>query len=119
VQYISFPPSLKVHKNGNLFGSDFEFCTFSLLVLLKYKILGKKNFDWTILGGAMIVPSSLKTKRNQRNFQYRPKKFFSYMTLLYWLIIDFEKFDSNTATGMALCVNLGPKCQKIFPLVSD
>jgi hypothetical protein len=28
--------SLKVHKNENFFGSDFERCTFSLLVLLKY-----------------------------------------------------------------------------------
>jgi hypothetical protein len=28
--------SLKVHKIENVFGSDFEFCTISLLVLLKY-----------------------------------------------------------------------------------
>ncbi len=28
--------SLKVHKNENIFGSDFEFCTISLLVMLKY-----------------------------------------------------------------------------------
>jgi hypothetical protein len=28
--------SLKVHKNENFFGSDFEFCTISLLVMLKY-----------------------------------------------------------------------------------
>ncbi len=28
--------SLKVHKNDNFFGSDFEFCTISLLVMLKY-----------------------------------------------------------------------------------
>ncbi len=27
---------LKVHKNDNFFGSDFEFCTISLLVMLKY-----------------------------------------------------------------------------------
>jgi hypothetical protein len=27
---------LKVHKNENLFDSDFEFCTISLLVMLKY-----------------------------------------------------------------------------------
>jgi hypothetical protein len=27
---------LKVHKKENFFGSDFEYCTFSLLVLLKY-----------------------------------------------------------------------------------
>jgi hypothetical protein len=45
--------------------------------------------------------------------------FKSYMTLKYLLIIDFRKFDPLTATGMALCVNLGPKCQNLFPLVSD
>jgi hypothetical protein len=27
---------LKVHKNENFFGSDFEFCTISLLVMFKY-----------------------------------------------------------------------------------
>ncbi len=27
---------LKVHKNENFFGSDFEFCTISLLVMLKF-----------------------------------------------------------------------------------
>ncbi len=27
---------LKVHKIENFFGSDFEFCTISLLLLLKY-----------------------------------------------------------------------------------
>ncbi len=27
---------LKVHKNKNFFGSDLEFCTISLLVLLRY-----------------------------------------------------------------------------------
>jgi hypothetical protein len=39
--------------------------------------------------------------------------------LLYLLIKDFPKFDPLTATGMALCVNLGAKCQNLFPLVSD
>ncbi len=41
------------------------------------------------------------------------------MTLKYLLIIDFPKFDPLTAAEMALWGNLGPKCQKIFPLVSD
>ena len=27
---------LKLHKNENFFGSDFEYCTISLLVMLKY-----------------------------------------------------------------------------------
>jgi hypothetical protein len=55
----------------------------------------------------MIIPRSLKTTRNE-------KKFAKYL-----LIIDLSKFDPLTATGMALCVNLGRKCQNLFPLVSD
>jgi hypothetical protein len=56
----------------------------------------KKLFDWTIMGGDMIIPRSPKTTRNEKNFQDRPKKilfFKSYITLKYLLIIDFQKFD--------------------------
>jgi hypothetical protein len=35
---------LKVHKNENFFGSDFEFCTISLLVMLKIQGFVKKIF---------------------------------------------------------------------------
>jgi hypothetical protein len=34
---------LKVHKNENFFGFDFEFCTVSLLVMLKYEGFVKKQ----------------------------------------------------------------------------
>jgi hypothetical protein len=44
------------------------------------------------------------------------KKFFK-MTLKYLLIIDFQKFEPLTAAELALCGNLGPKCQNLFPLV--
>jgi hypothetical protein len=74
------------------------------------------------MGGATIISRSLKTTRNEKNFQDRPTNFLffkSYMTLKYLLIIDFPKFDPLTAAGMALCVNLGPKCQNLFPIVSD
>ncbi len=70
----------------------------------------------------MIIPRSPKTTRNEQNFQDRPKNFMffkSYMTLKYLLIIGFPKFDPLTASEMALCGNLGPKCQNLFPLVSD
>jgi hypothetical protein len=40
-QKMAMPPSqscgLKVHKNENFFGFDFELCTVSLLVILKYE----------------------------------------------------------------------------------
>jgi hypothetical protein len=68
----------------------------------------------------MIIPRSLKTTRNEIIFQDRPKNFLfskSYMTLKYLLIIVFPKFDPLTAAEMALCGNLGPKCQDLFPLV--
>ncbi len=69
-----------------------------------------------------IIPRSPKTTRNEKKFQDRPRKFVffkSYMTLKYLLIIDFPKFDPLTAAEMALCVNLGPKCQNVYTLVSD
>jgi hypothetical protein len=74
------------------------------------------------MGGATIIPRSLRTARNEKNFHDRPKKILfskSYMTLKYLVIIDFPKFDPLTAAEMALCGNLGPKCQNSFPLVSD
>jgi hypothetical protein len=56
-----------------------------------------KNFlDWTIRGGATIIPRSPRTTQNETNFQDRQKKFFftkSSMTLKYLLIIDFPKFE--------------------------
>ncbi len=72
------------------------------------------------MGGATIIPRSLKTTRNGKNFQDRPKKILflkPHMTLKYLLIIDFPKFDPLTAAEMALCGNLWPKCQNLFPLV--
>ncbi len=70
------------------------------------------------MGGATIIPRSLKIMRIEKNFQDMPKffKFLkSYMTLTYLLIIDFPKFDPLTAAEMALCGNLGPKCQIYSP----
>ncbi len=72
------------------------------------------------MGGATIIPHSPRTTRNEKNFQNRPNFFLffkSYVALKYLLIIDFPKFDPLTAAEMALCGNLGPKCQKIFALV--
>ncbi len=80
-----FRENLKVHKNENFFGFDFEFCTtvFQCKLYINNKILV------TIMWGAI------------------------------YLLIDFPKFDPLTAVEMALCVNLGQKCQNLFPLVSD
>ncbi len=72
------------------------------------------------MGGATIIPRSLKTTQNEKKFKDRPKKILfqkSNMTLKYLLIIDFPKFDPLTAAEMALSGNLGTKCQNLFPLV--
>ncbi len=72
------------------------------------------------MGGGTIFPRSPRTTGNKNYFQPRPKNFFfstSYMTPLYLLKIVFPKFDPLTASGMAFSVNLGPKCQNLFPLV--
>ncbi len=64
----------------------------------------------------------LRLRGMKKNFQDRPKIFLffkSYMNLKYLLIIDFPKFNPLTGAEMALCGNLGPKCQNLFPLVSD
>ncbi len=58
---------LKVHKNENFFGFDFDFCTASLLIMHKY--------DWATMGGGRIIPRSLKATGNKKKFQPRPKIF--------------------------------------------
>jgi hypothetical protein len=80
--------------------------------------LENKNFDWIGLGVATIGPRSLKTIRSKNIFKDRPKHFLflkSYMTLFLVFIFANNRFskklDPLTTTGMALCVNLGPKCQ--------
>ncbi len=63
---------------------------------------------------------SLKTKGNKKFFMLGQFFFFnSYMTPLYLLIIVFPKFYPLTATWMAVCADVGPKCQNLFCLVSD
>ncbi len=42
--------TLKVHKIENFFGSDFEICTISLLVLLKYEDFVTPFFIGPLLG---------------------------------------------------------------------
>ena len=67
---------LKVHKIENFFDSDFEICVISLLVIINNKVLVKHFFDWTIMGGATIIPRSLKTTRNEKTFKIGQSYFF-------------------------------------------
>jgi hypothetical protein len=56
-------PFLKVHKIENFFDSD-------------YKILVKNFFDWTIMGGATIIPRSLGLRGMKNIFKIGQKFFF-------------------------------------------
>jgi hypothetical protein len=53
----------EVHKNENFFGSDFECCTISLLVMLKYSGFVKNYFDRGTIRGDTIIPLSLRLSR--------------------------------------------------------
>ncbi len=66
----------------------------------KYEDFAKKFVDWASIGGGTIFPRSLS----------------SFMNPLYESIV-FQKLDPLTASGMALCVDLGPKCKNLFCLV--
>jgi hypothetical protein len=70
------PGYLKVHKNENFLASILNFVLFQCYLCINNKILVKIFLDWTILGGATIISRSLKTTRNEKNFQDRPKFFF-------------------------------------------
>ncbi len=55
----------------------------------------------------------METKRNKKNLKLGQKFFFSIIYDLFLLITVLPKFDPLTATGMALCVGLGPKWQNL------
>ncbi len=58
-------------------------------------------------GGATSILRSLRSTRNEKNFQDRINFYLffkSYVTLKYLLIIDFPKFDPLTSAEMALII---------------
>jgi hypothetical protein len=55
--------------------SILNFVLFQCKLCINNKILVKKFFDWTIMGGATIILRSPRTTRNEKKFQDRPKIF--------------------------------------------
>ncbi len=78
---------LKVHKTENFFDSNFGICVISLLVFRV--VLGLRGM--------------------KKKFELGPKIFDP--------ILVFRKFNQLNAPGTTLCVDLGSKCQILFPLV--
>jgi hypothetical protein len=88
-------------------------------MMLKYEAFGKIVFFIEPMWGELRLFHVVLRISGTNFFKIGQIFFISHLTLLYLLKIDFSKFDPLTATGMALCVNLGPKCKNLFPLVSD
>jgi hypothetical protein len=73
---------LKVHKNENFFGFDFEFCTISLLVMSKYKDFAKKIFlIWPVLDEVRFFRVVLGLRGMKKNFELGQKKIFLFFFL--------------------------------------
>ena len=82
----------------------------------------KKLFDWASIGEVRFFRVVLGLGGMKKIFELGQKNIFYFfiflfMNPLYELILVFPKFDPLAAPGMALCVNLGPKCQNLFCLV--
>jgi hypothetical protein len=72
-----------------------------------------------LLGEVRFFRVVLRLRRMKKMFELGQILFlfFSFMNPLYEPIVVFPKFDPLTALEMALCVDLGPECQILFPLV--
>ncbi len=75
----------------------------------------KKIFIGPLWGELRLFRVVLGLRGMKKIFKIGKKK--NFMTLKCLLIIDFPKFEPLTVAEMALCGNLGPKCQNLFPLV--
>ncbi len=80
----------------------------------------KKILIGPVLGEVRFFRVVLRLRGMKKFFELGQKNifvFFSFMNPLSEPIIVFPKFDPLTASEMALCVDLGPKCQNLFCLV--
>jgi hypothetical protein len=95
--------------------SILNFVLFHCYLCINNKILGKNFVDWTIMGGATIIPRSLKTTRSKQIFQDSQKYFLffkSYMTLYGFMCQSWAK--------MSKCISLSLRLSGIeFSLVTD
>ena len=82
-------------------------------------LLSKPSFAFASLALPLLVLGLRGMKKIFELGQINIFLFFLFMNPLYELILVFPRFDPFTAPGMTFCVNLGPKCHNLFPLVSD
>ncbi len=73
-----------------------------------------------VFKGVRFFRVVLRLRGMKKNFEVGKKNiliFFSFKNPLYEPILVFLKIDPLTAPGMALSVDLEPKCQNLFCLV--
>jgi hypothetical protein len=86
--------------------------------MLKYQIFVKKIFFIVLLlGEVQFFRVVFRLRGTQKKFELGQKIFPPFLNPLYVPILVFPKFDPLTASGMALCFYLRPKCQNLFSLV--
>ncbi len=107
---------LKVHKIEIFLALILKFVLFLCQLCQNIKILPQKILIGPILGEVRFSAWSWDYAE-WKKFLSQVNFFFSFVNPLYEPILVFPKFDPITAPGMALRVNLGPKCQNLFPLV--
>ena len=114
---------LKGTQEWEFFWLRFWILYYFIVSYVKILRFCKKNFlIGPVLEEVRFFRVVLGLRGMKKNFWARSKKYFFiflFMNPLYELILVFPKFDPLTAPGMALCVNLGPKCQNLFCLVWD
>jgi hypothetical protein len=111
--FLAWPRALKVHKNENFFWLRFWILYHFIVSYVKILRFCKKTF---LIGPVLEEVRFFCVVLGLRGMK---KNFVLFMNPFYELILVFSKFDPLMAPGMALCVNLGPKCQNLFCLVWD
>ena len=112
---------LKVHKIEIFLALILKFVFFLYYLCQNIKILQKKFLIGPLLGEVRFFRVVLGLWGMKKNFELGPKFFFlfSIMDPKYDPILVFWKFNQLNAPGTTLCVDLGSKCQILFPLVWD
>ncbi len=96
-----------------------EFALFLCYLCQNIKIFQKKFLIGPLLGEVRFFRVVLGLSGMKKNFELGQKFFFFSLIMdpKYDPILVFGKFNQLNAPGTTLCVDLGSKCQILFPLV--
>ncbi len=122
-QEESIPGLFKGTQEWEFFWLRFLILYYFIVSYVKILRFCKKNFlIGPVLEQVRFFRVVLRLRGMEKNFELGKKNIFFiflFMNPLYELILVFPKFDPLTAPEMALCVNLGPKCQNLSSLAKS